>query len=301
MISSSKKMILPLCFMLAVGVVFYLTLKSDAVGNYVREKIIEVGREKGLSVKMDNVACGILGCKAEGVTVSVQHAFMYLRLDELNIRPKPVGILFGGPQLRITGQLYKGNFISELRIQPKESIANGSVIVTGLEVAEIPQLSGIGLVAGILDFTFNSVVIKSDSLGFSNGEVRIIGASKPQKTSLPPLLTGAALPIDIPAMKEVNLQIIGEMRDNKLTLNEGKLASSLGLMQIDGDITFSPKSGSVGLGLNGRVELSKEGNREIYSLLGLGGRDVGTAATQKFDFRLSGTAANPDFTYKPSS
>ncbi|NMC61979.1 MAG: type II secretion system protein GspN [SAR324 cluster bacterium] len=301
MIRSSQKVILPLSVILAVGVVFYMTLKSDAVGSYVREKIIEVGREKGLSMKMDNVACGILGCKAEGVTVSLQHAFMYLRIDELNIRPKFVGILLGGPQLRMTGQLYRGNFISELRIQPKESIISGSVIVTGLEVAEIPQLSGIGLVAGTLDFTLNSIVVKPDSLGFASGEVRIVGASKPQKTSLPPLLTGAALPIDIPAMREVNVQMIGQMRDDKLTLKEGRLASSLGLVQMEGEVSFSQKSRSVGLGLNGRIELSKEGTREISSLIGLEGKGVDASAAQKFDFQLRGTAENPDFTYKPVS
>lgn len=295
----SQRVTVPIVILLAVGTVLYLTLRSAAVGDYMREKIVEVSRNEGIPLRVDKVSCSLFGCKAQGVSVVIPRSFVYFRLEELSLMPKPLGILLGGAQVRMTGRLYRGTFQSEMKFQREERLSSGSIMAIGLQASEIPQLSGLGVVGGTFDFAFNSIFIKQGSMGFGPSVVKISDASKPEKTTLPPLLTGASTAIEVPALQNINLQISGDMKDGKLKIQDAVLSTSLGSLRAKGQFSFLGKSSQVGLNFNGNIELNKEGMQELAGYFGLSGKNFGATGSQKFEFHLGGSTANPDFSYKP--
>ena len=288
MMSSRQKTVLIIIglVILALGVVIHLTLRSTAMGEYAKEKIIAVAGTQGIPLRIDRTSCGWTGCEAQGVSVVIPHAFSYLRLDEVSVAPRIASIAHWVPEMGIDGRTYGGRFKGTF--SRSVSTLRGSFSASGLQASEIPQLSGIGITGGSVDIDVRDIEIGPGGIHCAPGRVTVVKASKPQKTTLPPLLTGLPVPIDIPSVGELNLAVTFLLEGGKLQVSEGELSGSFGKVSLKGEVAGRL---SAPLLITGRADLTQEGVRNVTMF--------GGPASPRFEFRVAGTAAAPDFSTKP--
>ena len=289
-IGGRKRIFLMAAAVLAVAVIIVLhfTLRSEAMGAYVQETLVAAGRVEGIPLRIDRVQCNWWGCTSRGISIVIPHAFSYIRLDEVTLSPRPLALLTGFHQLSLAGKTYGGSLSGVFSIGVAERLFRFSVKASGLQASEIPQLSGIGISAGSVDLELKDLEASSAGVKFAQGALRISGASKPQKTALPPLLTGAPVPIEIPAVGELNLALTSSLGDGRWQITDGELWGSFGRVKLKGEVSSAKQPAPILI--TGRADLTSEGVRQVGMF--------GGPSSPRFEFRVAGTAAMPDFSMK---
>ncbi len=305
----SRRTPLLICLTLSAAllIVVYRTLTSPAMGAFVREQIIAFGRKEGLPIRIDRidrdaepVSCGLLSCRAKALSIVIPKAFSYFRFEEIVVSPRLLSFVLNKPHILIEGRLYGGEFSGDVVQHRKENSFVVSLAGTGLQASEMPQFEGI--TGGNLNFILQDLKIDRTGIAFGPSSIEIRNATKPGRTTLSTMKTGLPVAIEIPAISSFNVRIKADMSDGKLRISEGVLSSSLGSVDIRGDVTLpARRGGPTGFSLSGRTEINADGMREIsnYPLITGALNISGRKGPQKLEYALNGDSSNPNFTTKP--
>ena len=293
---SNAAIIAGLVFIAFIIVVFRL-LHSPVMADYIRERMMAEARAQGIPVRIERAECGFTGCRVQNVYVLIPKAFASFLIEELVISPDYLKVLSSTLAVRVSGRMYGGSLNGSVNLDPHDGSLHASVVAEGMDAGKVPQLSGIGVSSGTANLSLNGLMVKGNVMRFEPSTFEILGAAKPQKTTLPPLVTGLPMSIEIPAMASLELKVAAEMKDEGLQIRQAALTSALGQASVNGAVSFTTQTPA--FSLTGKAELNPAGQREIASMFGANATEIAASLPKKFQFRLGGNAASPDFTFQP--
>lgn len=278
------------------------SVERDRYSKFVAAKLIAAARENDALLTLDGSSMGIFSFSAARARVVLPRFFAWFNLDNPRLALGIPHALFLRPRLSLYAEAYGGQLSASLIY----SILSGSLALDfhgdKMQVDKHQQLHGLGLNSGSLSVALTEAVVKSETLAGAQFDLALNDVAKPQTTKLAGTITGLPLDISVPAFKDLNLSLKGNISADAATISitDFHCASSLGTISGSGEVqaTLAGKaSGTVNAVLN--VSLSDEGIKELGPVLPLLGGQGITSSTKDFRLALNGPLNSP--TISPSA
>lgn len=189
--------------------------------------------------------------------------YMKALISELRIRLNLIPLLYGDVDSDFQGTIYSGRLDGRLQVNLFSKVLIGSVGLKSLQLAQHPQINGLGITGGTLNFSLGEFRLGPKEALRSLALVELKDVEKPQLTRLTRIMSA---PLEIPAVHNLNLWAKIGLEQARIDLIEFEMRSSLGTAQGTAALTLSPGAGKANVDAEFAFELSESGQALMSQL-----------------------------------
>lgn len=298
---SKKLLLLGAVFLAMLMSVFFIERKQyDLI---LAEYLSGFAEQNGLLVHLQEPRSHFWGICGKNVVLRPRNLPYPISLDSACLSVRPSALLTQQLAGQLNGVWHGGDLSTDFHAKADRSaIASG--LLRDFSIAQFPAARLVGIEEGSFDVQLISASLEQGKL--DRLELRISGKDihKPLPTLLPQHLLQLAIPVSIPPITQLNLDLSLSMRGDVLRLSDIALQSSL--VNLKGNLRFTALEPGFRVGKNSEVygtfviEMPQESKRMYGDLLRgftqghLGGDEKACTIT------LSGLARSPVLQYAPA-
>ena len=277
----------------------FFSIKQSLAG-FVTSKVVSELAKKKISLQVNNPDFGLLNYKAKELDFLYYYTFapINLSLSDLTINPKISNSFFNkGFVGSVSFDAYSGSFEFDGTILNK-SIQTHKLLIDKINFSKHPQINFFGISDGLVSIDIQDALLENDNLSIDKFKITIENFSRDFETIIPSQITKLPFSITLPEIKNGFLDLICNIKNQRLNIDFLTIKSNLLDLQIKSIVNFSNKRILKFEQLDGDVRLSTEGLALIGQFLPLISNNYLSVADRNFKFRLKGFNNNlPDLEF----
>ncbi len=284
--------------LLAAIVVTPLTVDVNSCRAPVEQWIVRAGAQHGIRLAFTEMKLSwgrIAAQKVELFAPLMKRFFVLFEANDVAVTPSWWSVVNLKPSFETRAKIYNGGLHAKISFDAISRDGMGNAQLESVQLAEHPQLAGLGIVAGTVHAQISDAVWQAGRITLANGTVTIVDVEKPHDTLVALEPFGLPFQTTLPAVRKLNGTIVFAVHKQAITFPTFEITSSLGKIIAPGSIKLSPKGEPERLAFDVTVSLSGDGKRAIGPYLPMisGGKLNETA--DRLNIRVSGTAKRPEF------
>jgi hypothetical protein len=219
--------------LLAIGLGLLLVPSTIYANLFVGLIEKNIDRSK-IFVSLDEPELTFIGLSFEQVTIRPRQAPLLIALKDVRVRLGLRKILSEGLQILIDGTWLDGSVQIELSPMKRKA----KIQLAEVHLTQLPLLEGFGFEQALLrgSATVQERAELTPPLALDIIQISLDKVTKREPTTLDPRITGAPIPITIPALSDTSLELQGKINGEEIHLPVVRLLSSLG--NLEGTISI---------------------------------------------------------------
>ncbi len=285
-----------LAVVVLVIVVSLFTIDLNRYADKIARIISYRAMPLGIKINFESPQLSALSFSAKKMGIAFPASMISTTINDASLNANLFSALLLKPTIKFSGFAYDGTISGKITHHLSDATWKIEYLASDLDLSKHPQLMGFGLL-GKLSILDSSALIYPDFNRESEFHLSVKEGSKPESTKVNLEPFGAPFTITTPAIKRFDIGIDGKLENNHIKDLEVALTSSLGNLNMIGELWLSKRDRIERVKLALSVALTEDGKRELGTVLVLASGGQLKNSTTEFKVSFDGPAHRPTINY----